>query len=125
MLPSDVLAIIKDHLTKYYLRQERPSVARVVIEIRIARGEQGLQPPTRRTVRWRLYAIDARDVMKARRGAKAARQQFAPVRGKNRAERALDIVQIDHMPAHIICCRERRSRPSLSRADMMLKARPG
>ncbi|OHC53486.1 MAG: transposase [Rhodobacterales bacterium RIFCSPHIGHO2_02_FULL_62_130] len=46
--------------------------------------------------------MDAREVMKAREGAKAARHRFAPVTGSNRAELPLDIVQIDHTPADII-----------------------
>lgn len=83
-------------------RRERPSLARVVTEIRSACLERGLQPPTRRTVQRRLDAMDAREVMKAREGAKAARQRFAPVTGRNRSERPLDVVQIDHTPADII-----------------------
>ncbi len=102
MVPDEVEAIIEDHLSRYYLRRERPSLARVVREIRSACAEQGLQQPTRRTVQRRLDAIDAREVMKAREGAKAARQRFAPVKGQNAAERPLDVVQIDHTPADII-----------------------
>ena len=102
IVPGDVEAIIEDHLTRYYLRRERPSLARVVTEIRSACGEQGLQRPTRRTVQRRLDAMDAREVMRAREGGKAARQRFAPVTGKNRAERPLDVVQIDHTPADVI-----------------------
>ena len=102
MLPGDVEGIIEEHLTRYYLRRERPSLARVVTEIRSACLERGLQPPTRRTVQRRLDAMDAREVMKAREGAKAARQRFAPVTGRNRSERPLDVVQIDHTPADII-----------------------
>jgi putative transposase len=102
MVPNDVEAIIEDHLTRYYLRRERPSLARVVTEIRSACSEQGLRPPTRRTVQRRLDAMDAREVMKAHEGAKAARHRFAPVTGRNRSERPLDVVQIDHTPADII-----------------------
>ena len=102
MVPVDVEGIIEEHLTRYYLRRERPSLARVVTEIRSACLERRLQPPTRRTVQRRLDAMDAREVMKAREGAKAARQRFAPVTGRNRSERPLDVVQIDHTPADII-----------------------
>lgn len=64
MVPDEVEAIIEDHLMRYYLRRERPSLARVVSEIRSACGEQGFQQPTRRTVQRRLDAMDAREVMK-------------------------------------------------------------
>jgi putative transposase len=77
-------------------------LARVVSEIRSACGQQGFQQPTRRTVQRGLDAMDAREVIKAREGAKAARQRFAPVTRQNAAERPLEVVQIDHTPADII-----------------------
>ncbi|OAN93062.1 transposase [Sulfitobacter geojensis] len=46
--------------------------------------------------------MNAREVAKAREGAKAARQKFAPVTGENKASQPLEIVQIDHTPADII-----------------------
>lgn len=102
MVPDEVEATIEDHLRRYYLRRERPSLTRVVVEIRSACAEQGFQQPTRRTVQRRLDAMDAREVTKAREGAKAARQHFSPVTGQNAAERPLDVVQIDHTRADII-----------------------
>jgi putative transposase len=102
LVSSEVEVVIEEHLTRYYLRRERPSLGRVVKEIRNACGALGLQMPTRRTVQRRLDAMDARKVMKAREGAKAARQRFASVTGSNRAKLPLDIVQIDHTPADII-----------------------
>jgi hypothetical protein len=102
MVPGDVEGIIEDHLTRYYLWQERPSLARVVTEIRSACRESGFQPPTRRIVQRQHDAMDAREIMKAREGAKAAHQLFAPVTGGNRSARPLDVVQIDHTPADTI-----------------------
>ncbi|GGA33283.1 hypothetical protein GCM10011498_38100 [Amylibacter cionae] len=46
--------------------------------------------------------MDAREIAKAREGAKAARQKFAPVVGDNKANRPLEVVQIDHTSADII-----------------------
>jgi len=57
--------------------------------------------------------MDAREVMKAREGAKAARQRFAPVTGRNRSERPLDVVQIDHTPADIILVDSFERKPAL------------
>ncbi|WP_245847445.1 hypothetical protein [Paracoccus seriniphilus] len=71
-------------------------------EIRSACWQQGLQPQTRRTVLRRLDAMDTREIAKAREGAKAAGQKFAPVIGENKASQPLEIVQIDHTPADII-----------------------
>jgi len=75
MVLSDVEAIIEDHLTRYYLRRERLSLARMVKEIRSACSEQGLRPPTRRTVQRRLDAMDAREVMRVRRQRGSASRQ--------------------------------------------------
>jgi putative transposase len=102
VISSEVEALIEEYLRRYYLRRERASLSRVVLEIQIACGELGLQAPTRRTIQRRLDAMDEREVMKAREGAKAARQRFAPVTGRNRAELPLDVIQIDHTPADII-----------------------
>jgi putative transposase len=40
-----------------------------------------LQAPTRRTVQRRLDAMDEREILKAREGARAARQRFGSVPG--------------------------------------------
>lgn len=112
MVPNEVEGIIKDHLTQYSLHRERPSLARVVKEIRSACGERGLQPPTRRTVQRRLDAMKARDTRKTRKGAKAARLRPAPVTGKTAMERPLDCVQIDDAPADVILSTVSRATPS-------------
>ena len=102
VVSSEVEADIDEHLRRSYLRRERPSLSRVVSEIRISCGERGFQAPTRRTVQRRVDAMDEREVMKARDAAKAARQRFRSVPGKNQADLPLRIVQIDHTPADII-----------------------
>jgi putative transposase len=81
VISSEVEAVIDEHLHRYHLRRERPSLSRVVTEIRIACGERGLQAPTRRTVQRRLDAMDEREILKAREGARAALQRFGSVPG--------------------------------------------
>ena len=76
-MSSKVGAVIEEHLRRYFLRRKRSGLSRAVTEIRSACWQQGLQPPTRRTVQRRLDAMDAREVAKAREGAQAARQKFA------------------------------------------------
>lgn len=101
-ISDEVEALIEEHLRRYYLRRERASLSRVVTEIRIACGERGWQAPTRRTIQRRLDALDEREIMLAREGAKAARRRFAPVPGRKQAKLPLDFVQIDHTLADII-----------------------
>ena len=74
----------------------------MVAEIRIACKVGGLSPSARRTIQRRLDAMDAREVLKGRSGAKAARQKFAAVTGAHNAELPLEVVQIDHTPADVI-----------------------
>ena len=102
VISGDVEALIEGHLRRYYLRRERASLARVVKEIGIACRERGLQSPTRRTVQRRLDALDERELMRAREGAKAARQRFGPVPGRKKVGLPLDVVQVDHTLADII-----------------------
>ena len=102
LISGKVEAVIEEHLRHYFLRRERSSLSRVVTEIRSVCWQQGLLPPTRRTVQRRLDAMNAREVAKAREGAKAARQKFAPVTGENKSNQPLEVVQIDHTPADII-----------------------
>lgn len=99
---ATVETLIEEHLRLYYLKRERASLARVVAEIRIACKIEGLPPPARRTIQRRLDAMDAREVLKARSGAKAARQKFAAVTGVHTAKLPLEVVQIDHTPADVI-----------------------
>ncbi len=102
LISSKVEAVIEEHLRRYFLRRVRSSLSRVVTKIRSACWQQGLQSPARRTVQHRLDAMDAREVAKAREGAKAARQKFAPVTGENRANQPMEVVQTDHTPTDII-----------------------
>lgn len=113
VISSEVETVIDEHLRRYYLRRERPSLSRVVMEIRSACVERGLQTPTRRTVQRRLDTMDEREVMKAREGAQAARQRFGSVPGKNQADLPLDVVQIDHTPADIILVDSSSANPSV------------
>jgi len=92
---TEIEALIEEHLRLHYLKREQASLARVVMEIRLACKGEGLPPPARRTIQRRLDAMDERDVLRARSGAQAARQKFAPVPGKNGAELPLEVVQID------------------------------
>ena len=42
VVSGEVETVIDEHLRRYYLRRERPSLSQVVSEIRIACGERGL-----------------------------------------------------------------------------------
>ena len=101
-LVRDVEAIIDVALRQYYLVRERPSFSRIVREIQAECEAKGFQLPTRKTVKARLEAMDQREVLRKRKGAKEAAKVFVGRPGSLDATKPLEIVQIDHTPADII-----------------------
>lgn len=101
-LAQDVEAIIDRALRRFFLVRERPSFLRIVREIHAECDEKGFQPPTRKTIKARLDALDQREVLRKRKGAKEVAKVFAGRPGSLDAAKPLEIVQIDHTPADII-----------------------
>ena len=101
-LPGDVEVIIEQTLSKRYLVREAPSFLRIVGEIRAECAAKGFKPPTRRTIKSRLDAMDSREVLSKRKGSEAASQIYSARAGKLHVSGALDVVQIDHTKADII-----------------------
>ena len=101
-LVEGVETIIDRALRRFFLVRERPSFLRIVREIHAECEEKGFQPPTRKTVKARLDAMDQREVLRKRKGAKEAAKVFVGRPGSLDATRPLEVVQIDHTPADII-----------------------
>lgn len=112
--------IISTTLSRYYLVRERPSFLRIWREIRAECDAKGFQPPTRRTVKRRLDAMDQRKVILKRHGADEAGQLFAARPGKLDVPDPLDVVQIDHTKADVFLVdhidRQPLARPNLTMA---------
>lgn len=70
-LPPAVESLIEEALRKRYLVRERPSFRRIVAEIQAECSANGLRAPARQTIKARLDAIDQREVVRSRRGARA------------------------------------------------------
>jgi len=119
-LAPDVERIISTTLSRYYLVRERPSFLRIWREIRSECDANGFQPPTRRTVKRRLDAMDQRKVISKRHGADEAGQLFAARPGKLDVPDPLDVVQIDHTKADVFLVdhidRQPLARPNLTMA---------
>lgn len=119
-LAPDVERIISTTLSRYYLVRERPSFLRIWREIRSECDAKGFQPPTRRTVKRRLDAMDQRKVISKRHGADEAGQLFAARPGKLDVPDPLDVVQIDHTKADVFLVdhidRQPLARPNLTMA---------
>lgn len=100
-IAQDVEIIIDQSLQRYYLVRERSSFLRIWREIRAECEAKGFQPPTRKTVKARLDAIDQREVLRKRRGAEEASKVFAARPGRLEVSDPLEVVQIDHTLADI------------------------
>lgn len=110
-MERDVKSIIERVLRQHYLVPEPPSFLRIVSEIRAECAARGYRLPTRRTIKSRVDAIDQREVMRKRKGAKAARQAFEPRVGALDVVRPLEVVQIEHTLADIILVDQFERRP--------------
>lgn len=95
--------VINKSIEDVYLNPLRKSIYAVIIDIQRKSREQGIEIPHESTIRRRIKTISEKDTIKARYGAKMAKDKFAPLRGAfPHANTALSVVQIDHTPVDII-----------------------
>lgn len=103
LLPTSTEKIVSDTIESFYLTKHKHSPAKVIREIGKLCAKAGLKAPHPNTIRNRLKQIDAFKKVKARKGAKAARDAFAPLKGHfPGADFPLSVVQVDHTPLDII-----------------------
>jgi putative transposase len=111
LLAPRVETIIEEAIQSFYLTPQRPGVIALMRDIRRRCEEQKLNAPSFRSVRRRLAALDPRVVTQARRGARAAQQQYEPVgRSPFDGLLPLELVQIDHAQLDVIVVDEGRRR---------------
>lgn len=85
-----------------YLKPERPTLNRLLRQIRHDCLAAGLKPPSIKALRARVTARSLQERTKAREGAAVAENQFRQVKPGLRTERPLQIVQIDHTAVDIM-----------------------
>ena len=104
--------LIKVCIQDFYLTPQRPSMAAFLRELRRRFAERALPPPHYRTVRRRLEALNARQTVTKREGAKAARAKFGPVKTSPlHSLLPLDLIQIDHTLVDVILVDQRYRLP--------------
>lgn len=97
-----VETIIEEEIQTRYMDLLKPKKSLLMKGIHARCAAEGLGKPARETVEARLAVISKREQTKRRHGPKKAREQFDPIRGSLEAERALEIVQIDHTPTDVM-----------------------
>ena len=118
-LPQDAEAVVAEALQGFYATRQKPSVSLLHREVLHLCRVRGVKAPGWHALRARIDAIDPAELMRARDGAKAARDRFQPVPGEYVAERAYEVVQIDHTLVDVIVV-DRASRQPLQRPWLTL-----
>lgn len=111
-LDGRVEDIVQQVLRDLYLKSQRPKVAVVQREIATRCKAADLPAPSFNTIQARVAILDGYEKIKARIGAKEAREASHIHRGPFQgAEYPLSIVQIDHTPLDIILVDETTRMP--------------
>lgn len=94
--------IIAETLRELWRIKEKPDLAPIVDEIRARCVQQGLDPPAYRTVARRIPRLfTPEEIARGRQSNTKHMRRLKPRPGYIRADRPLDVVQIDHTPADI------------------------
>jgi putative transposase len=89
-------------IRQFYLSRQKPSVAALHRTIALECFQAQIPIPSYKAVRTRVRALDAQEVVRAREGAKAAADQFRPIKAWVSASEPLELVQVDHTLVDLI-----------------------
>ncbi len=93
---ADLKAIVDDNITNFYATPEKPTLTRLWKRILTDCRANELTPPSIRRLKAYLATLDAEAIVRRREGKARAEAQFLGLPGSFAAERAMQIVQIDH-----------------------------
>ncbi|MEA2730711.1 MAG: putative transposase [Acetobacteraceae bacterium] len=95
-------ALVEAAIDAIYLTPERPTVKRLLRQVRQDCLAAGLKAPSMKALRARVTARSLRERTKAREGPEVAGNRFRLVKTGLRTERPLQVVQIDHTKVDIM-----------------------
>jgi putative transposase len=95
-------ALVEAAIDAIYLTPERPTVKRLLRQVRQDCLAAGLKAPSMKALRARVTARSLRERTKAREGPEVAGNRFRLVKIGLRTERPLQVVQIDHTKVDIM-----------------------
>ncbi|WP_205119487.1 Mu transposase C-terminal domain-containing protein [Paramagnetospirillum kuznetsovii] len=111
-LPDSVETVILETIEDFYLTDQQPKLRTLVTEIaRRCRAADLNVTPDYRTVKARVERVLPSIRTRARRGNKAADDQFRPVIGELYADFAMEVIQFDHTLADVIVVDESFRQP--------------
>lgn len=102
-LPAATEKILADTIEALGLNKQKLNAAKISREVDRLCKKAGLKPPHPNTIRKRVKVIDPYRKLKAREGAKAARDELAPIKGHfPGADFPLAVTQVDHTPVDLV-----------------------
>lgn len=104
--------VIQEAIKDTYLTPQRPSVQKVIIEVKRRCSQRGVDMPHANTVRNRILALSEKQVLSGRGFKEKAKNKFLPAAGQfPNADYPLSVVQIDHTPVDIILVDDKYRKP--------------
>jgi putative transposase len=111
-LDRDLESLVATTIETFFLTEQRPRLADLQRAVTLECRQQGLRPPSYRTLKRRVDAIDRKLVVARRLGLRAAQQAFGPVRSSPlNALQPLDMLQVDHTPVDVMVVDEQDRLP--------------
>jgi putative transposase len=102
LLSPDVETIIEATIDDFYLQRSCPSASELLREVERRCAARSLGAPSYKAISQRLAALDPREVLRRRKGARHARRKLGRIVGHLTEEQPLGLVQVDHTLADIM-----------------------
>ena len=111
-LNDDIENIISAVINDFYLTVQRPNVQAAIREIFRRCHLEGIDKPSKNTIRNRISEIKEKDLLRGRGQRKRAKQKFTPKAGQfPDANYPLSVIQIDHTPVDLILVDDKHRKP--------------
>lgn len=111
-LAPETEQIIDQVVRTEYLTTQRKSIATVILKVRGVCLKQNLTPPHGNTIRNRIAELSAQLKLAKRKGPKAARETYGPVKARTQAVAGpWDLVEMDNWVADIVLVDDLHRRP--------------
>lgn len=111
-LDAKVEKVLNDVIDDYYLTTQRPTAQAAIREIHKRCYIQGLNKPSKNTIRNRIDQISEKDLLRGRGQRKRAKQKFTAKAGQfPDANHPLSVIQIDHTPVDLILVDDKYRKP--------------
>ena len=98
----EIDTLISETIDAFYLTRQQPRLADLIREVARQCRERSLKSPGRWAINARLAMRQGQEIVRKRRGRKAAGDRYRPVMGSLEAGWPLSLIQIDHTLVDVI-----------------------